>query len=220
MTLPDSVKDKLLRILAQKSARGGEACLRFEADRLPFHIRDLFPQYAGYALEVGCGWGEFTRASAALQPDRLIIAVEKKLARVLSSGRAQKQEKLENIRYVVLDVAWFFEGIFAEASFDEITINFPDPWPKARHHKHRFISPEFAATLSKIARPGCRLVFATDNYPYAREAAETFEKNTLWQNTQGPYLARGQIPGRPVSFFEQIHRNEGAPIYFLEYRKI
>ncbi|MBX3722646.1 MAG: methyltransferase domain-containing protein [Turneriella sp.] len=219
MTLPDSVTDKLKRILAQKSERGGEACLRFDPGKLPFLIRETFPGYESYALEIGCGWGEFTRAMAAANPGRLTIAVEKKLARVLSCGRSQKHEGLENIRYVILDVAWFFAGIFADETFDAITINFPDPWPKARHHKHRFISPEFAATLSKIARPGCRLVFATDNYPYTREAAETFEQSPLWKNTEGHYLARGHIPGRPVSFFEQLHRNEGAPIYFLEYEK-
>lgn len=219
MILPPAVREKLAGVLKKKSARGGEYCLPFDFQNLPYNIRGDFPGYKKYALEIGCGWGEFTRAAAAQIPDTLVIAVEKKLARVLSSGRTQKQEGLTNIRYVILDVAWFFDGIFADATFDNITINFPDPWPKLRHHKHRFISPEFAATLHQIARPGATLMFATDNYRYAREATETFEPGGLWQNTQTPYIARGHIAGRPVSFFEGIHRREGAPIYFLEYRK-
>lgn len=183
-------------------------------------IRTTFPGYKNYALEIGCGWGEFTRACAVQSPDTLIVAVEKKLARVLSSTRSQKQEGISNIRYVILDIEWFFAGVFAENTFDAVTINFPDPWPKLRHHKHRFISPEFAATLSRIARRGCRLLFATDNYLYAREAAATFENSEGWKNTVAPFIARGEIQGRPVSFFEGIHRREGAPIYLLEYRKL
>lgn len=183
-------------------------------------IRTAFPGFKKYALEIGCGWGEFTRACAVQSPDTLIVAVEKKLARVLSSTRSQKQEGISNIRYVILDIEWFFEGVFAEDSFDAVTINFPDPWPKLRHHKHRFISPEFAATLSRIARPGAHLTFATDNYRYTREAAATFENHESWKNSVAPFIARGEIPGRPVSFFEGIHRREGAPIYFLEYLRL
>ncbi len=220
MALPDAVQTKLKTILAKKSQRGGEFCLPFDAAALPFRIRETFPGYEKYALEIGCGWGEFTRASAAAAPKTLIVAVEKKLARVLSSGRTQKRENIPNIRYVILDVAWFFDGVFAPESFDSITINFPDPWPKVRHHKHRFISPDFAATLSAIARRGCRLMFATDNYLYTREAAATFEQSAAWINTEGAYLARSFVANRPVSFFEEIHRREGAPIYFLEYAKM
>jgi tRNA (guanine-N7-)-methyltransferase len=220
MALPDTVQAKLKTILAKKSQRGGEFCLPFDASALPFRIRESFPGYRKYALEIGCGWGEFTRASAAAAPTTLIVAVEKKLARVLISGKTQKQENIANIRYLILDVAWFFAGVFAPGNFDSITINFPDPWPKARHHKHRFISPGFAATLSQIARPGCKLMFATDNYLYTREAAEVFEQSPAWKNTEAPYLARGFVPHRPVSYFEEIHRREGAPIYFLEYEKI
>lgn len=147
----------------------------------------------------------------------MIIAIEKKLARVISSGKTQERENIPNIRYLVLDVAWFFSGIFAASQFDQILINFPDPWPKARHHKHRFISHPLTAELARICRPGAKLTFATDDYAYTREAAGVLEKSALWKNTQGAYMARSELAGRPRSFFEQLHRDEGALIYFLEY---
>jgi tRNA (guanine-N7-)-methyltransferase len=219
-SLPAAVQSKLLNILGGKAERGGKYCLPFDTTHFPLAPRNLFPQFRHYALEIGCGWGEYTRAWAQKDPDTLIIAIEKKLARVIASSRAQDAAGLENIRYLVLDVAWFFDGVFAENQFDAITINFPDPWPKARHHKHRFISAEFAEALQRIARPGARLTFATDNYPYAREAMQTFEASAHWRNAVAPWLAVGEIAGRPQSYFETLHRQEGAPIYFLQYDRI
>lgn len=218
-TLPVAIQEKLARILALKARRGGEFALPFDKDNFPLSVARQFPEYQKFALEIGCGWGEFTRASAAQNTDVMHIAVEKKLARVISSGRDQRREGLANIRYLILDVAWFFEGIFAEQQFNAITINFPDPWPKARHHKHRFISSEFVAELARLAAKDCLLTFATDNYAYAREAMQAFEATDAFKNMQGPFLASCEIEGRPRSFFETLHRNEGALIYFLRYLK-
>jgi tRNA (guanine-N7-)-methyltransferase len=220
MNLPTTIQEKLRTILTRKSARGGEFTLPFSEDLLPKDIRRQFPGFQKYTLEIGCGWGEFTRTMAKAEPQTLFVAIEKKLARVLRSSKIQKREGIANIRYLVLDIAWFFAGIFSAGTFDAVTINFPDPWPKARHHKHRFISPDFAETISHLARPGCRLTFASDNYRYAREVTGVFEQSGFWRNTIAPYTARGSIPGRPVSFFEEIHRREGAPIFFLEYEKL
>ncbi|HRP68145.1 MAG TPA: hypothetical protein PLY93_01285 [Turneriella sp.] len=169
---------------------------------------------------MGCGWGEFTRALAGHEKETLFIALEKKLGRILSSARVGSQQGISNIRYMVLDVQWFFSGVFTDATFDAVFINFPDPWPKKRHHKHRFITSEFAEELVRITSRASLFTFATDNYAYAREVCNVFEKSPSWQNTVGAYLAVDRIPQRPVSFFESIHRNEGAPIYILRYKKI
>lgn len=216
-TLPQTIQNKLARILALKATRAGEFALPFDKDSFPLQLRGMYADFPKLALEIGCGWGEFTRAYAAQNNDTMVVAIEKKLARVISSCRDQGRENIKNVRYLVLDVAWFFEGIFSGAQFDQITINFPDPWPKLRHHKHRFISAGFVAELSRLAAAGCRLTFATDNYPYAREAMQAFELATTWKNVNGAYCAQSEIAGRPRSFFETLHRNEGAPIYFLEY---
>ncbi|MBS0616552.1 MAG: tRNA (guanine-N7)-methyltransferase [Spirochaetes bacterium] len=213
------LRAKLANILARKSSRAGEFTLSFEPAVFPLNLRAQFTGYVRIALEIGCGWGEYTRAWAAMHPQTLVVALEKKLARVLSSSRTQKQERIENIRYMVLDVAWFFEGVFAPGQFDEITINFPDPWPKARHHKHRFVSPDFAASLAHIAALQGKLTFATDNYAYAREALTVFEASPMWQNDNGSFIVRSEISGRPQSYFETLHRAEGALIYFLQFSR-
>ncbi|MCS6972112.1 MAG: tRNA (guanine-N7)-methyltransferase, partial [Leptospiraceae bacterium] len=170
-----------------------------------------------YVLELGSGWGEFTRKMAQREPANFFLAVEKKLDRILTSTRKQKQEQITNIRYLLLDIAWFFEGVFAPQQFDRVVINFPDPWPKARHHKHRFFSTALAETLANITTPGAVLEFATDDYAYMREAMQVLEKHPQWHNRVAPWHASGSIPNRPQSYFETLHRAEGAPIYFLVY---
>jgi len=170
-------------------------------------------------LEIGCGWGEFTRESAQKNPHALYVAIEKKLGRILKSAKEQDRARLTNIRYLNLDLAWFFSGVFSTGLFEKIVINFPDPWPKSRHGKHRFINPDFVAELARISTGQAVIEFVTDNYPYAKEAMEVFEASKYFENIYSPYTAIPEIPGRPVSYFEQIHRGEGAPIYFLVYRK-
>lgn len=217
--LPPAIQDKLAKILASKSARGGPFCLPFDTAHFPLQVRSLFPSFRSYVLEIGSGWGEFTRAYAQANPQSLTIALEKKLARVIASSRQQSAENITNIRYMVLDIAWFFDGIFAPEQFDVITINFPDPWPKQRHHKHRFISPDFAIQLAAISREGAQLTLATDDYAYAREAMTVFEHSPAWKNNVAPWIALEHIAGRPQSYFETLHRQEGAPIYFVCYTK-
>lgn len=122
--LPEEIQSKLAGILGKKAARAGQFCLDFNRESFPLNITAAFPSYRHYVLEIGCGWGEFTRAYAAAHSDTLVIAIEKKLARVISSGKTQARENIPNVRYLVLDVAWFFAGIFAADQFDEILINF------------------------------------------------------------------------------------------------
>ena len=61
-----------------------------------------------------------------------------------------------------------------DATLDRLFILFPDPWPKARHHKRRLIDDCFAAEAARLLRPGARLRFATDWADYANQALLAF----------------------------------------------
>ena len=65
-------------------------------------------------------------------------------------------------------------GQLPDASLSRIFILFPDPWPKARHHKRRLIQPDTVAGLARVLKPGGALRFATDWADYANTALETF----------------------------------------------
>ncbi|MGH6997223.1 MAG: tRNA (guanine(46)-N(7))-methyltransferase TrmB, partial [Phenylobacterium sp.] len=57
-------------------------------------------------------------------------------------------------------------------SLDRVFILFPDPWPKARHHKRRIVQSDMVAELARVLKPGGRLRFATDVAGYADWALE------------------------------------------------
>ena len=59
-----------------------------------------------------------------------------------------------------------------DASLDRVFILFPDPWPKARHHKRRIVQPDMLEDLARVLKPGGRLRFATDVAGYADWALE------------------------------------------------
>ncbi len=126
----------------------------------------LFPSAARFAVEIGFGAGDHLAAQAARSTSTGFIAAEffmegvgKALARIDDAG-------LANIRLMVGDARPLLERI-APASVDIVYLLFPDPWPKRRHWKRRFISPETVVEIARILKPGGRLRVATDVKSYA-----------------------------------------------------
>jgi tRNA (guanine-N7-)-methyltransferase len=133
----------------------------------PSDLRTLFPvPINDLALEIGFGGGESMIAQAHEQCHTGFIGVEpfvngmaKVLAVIESSG-------LRNIRLHFDDavnlIAWL-----PDASLARIDLIHPDPWPKRRHWKRRFIQDEMVARLARILRPGGEFRFVTDIADYA-----------------------------------------------------
>jgi tRNA (guanine-N7-)-methyltransferase len=118
-------------------------------------------------LEIGFGGGEHLAAQAAAHPDVGVIGCEPYLtgvARLLSIAEA---DGLENVR-VVVDDARLLLAALPSGSLERIFILFPDPWPKARHHKRRIVNPLTAAEFGRLLVPGGELRLATDDMSYVR----------------------------------------------------
>ena len=122
-------------------------------------------------LEIGCGNGVSTLAMAQDEPDIDVIAVEiyrRGLAQLLC---AIEREQVGNIRLIRGNGIDVLEHLIAPGSLTGVRVFFPDPWPKARHHKRRFLQ---AATVDLIADrllPGGVLHAATDHPGYAEHIA-------------------------------------------------
>ena len=110
--------------------------------------RAWFGRDAPLVLEIGCGTGTSTLAMAQSEPDVDVIAVEvyrRGLAQLLS---AIDRENVTNIRLIRGDAVDVLEHLIAPGSLSGVRVFFPDPWPKARHHKRRLLQP---ATVALIA---------------------------------------------------------------------
>jgi len=113
-------------------------------------------------LEIGCGKGQFTLATAAAAPDVLHVAVEKEQnAMVIAMERALEQG-LSNLLFIDADARHLTE-LFTPGEAQRIYINFPDPWPGDRHAKRRLTSPQFLDLYKQILALGGEIHFKTDN---------------------------------------------------------
>ena len=146
-----------------------------DSDGRPAGILDTgrwFGRSAPVVLEIGCGTGTSTAAMAKAEPHLDVVAVE-----VYRKGLAQllgviDREQITNIRLVRGDGVDVLEHLFTPASLAGVRIFFPDPWPKARHHKRRLVQPHTVALIADRLQPGGVLHVATDHEGYAAHIAE------------------------------------------------
>jgi len=131
-----------------------------------------FGRSAPVVLEIGSGTGTSTLAMAQAEPHLDVVAVEvyrRGLAQLLSGI---DREGVTNIRLVRGDGVDVLEHMFGPGSLTGVRIFFPDPWPKARHHKRRLIQPAVVALIADRLCDGGVLHAATDHAGYAEQIAE------------------------------------------------
>ena len=137
--------------------------------RLPegrFDPRDLAPEAREVWLEIGFGGGEHLAAQAERGPANLYLGAEPFLNGVASVLRHIDERGLTNVRLLDGDARTLMANL-PDASLDRLIILFPDPWPKARHHKRRLLQDDFVADAARLLKAGGRLRFATDWADYA-----------------------------------------------------
>ena len=132
----------------------------------PLDRETLKPDAAEVWLEIGFGGGEHMAAQAAMHPQALILGAEPFVNGAASAVRHIDERKLDNVRLHHGDARDLIAAL-PDACLERVFILFPDPWPKARHHKRRLIQPEVLSALARVLKPGGRLRFATDWANYA-----------------------------------------------------
>lgn len=138
-----------------------------------------FGRVAPLVLEIGCGTGTSTAAMAQAEPERDVIAVEvykRGLAQLLS---AIDRDDITNIRLIRGDGVDVLEHLLPSGSLTGVRVFFPDPWPKARHHKRRLIQPHTMALIADRLRPGGVVHAATDHQGYAEHMAAVGDAEPL-----------------------------------------
>jgi tRNA (guanine-N7-)-methyltransferase len=122
-------------------------------------------------LEVGFGGGEHLAAQADRNTDIGIIGAEPYVAGTAKLLAKIVERDLQNVRLYQSDARDIIAAL-PDASLGRIFALFPDPWPKARHHKRRLISVEMLDQFARVMRRGAELRFATDDRGYLIWALE------------------------------------------------
>jgi tRNA (guanine-N7-)-methyltransferase len=128
----------------------------------PASLATLFPNLpARVFLEIGFGGGEHLIAAALAEPESGFIGVEPYLNGMASAVAAIDDAKLANIRLFDGDAAHLLDWL-PQASLAAVDLLYPDPWPKRRHWKRRFVSTENLDRLARVIAPGGAFRFASD----------------------------------------------------------
>ncbi|WP_340107935.1 tRNA (guanosine(46)-N7)-methyltransferase TrmB [Pikeienuella sp. HZG-20] len=183
-------------------------------ERRPVDFSAMAPAAREVWLEIGFGGGEHLVAMAAANPDILMVGCEPFVNGVAMCLAALDGAGLDNIRLHAGDAREIFD-VAHDGAFSRIFVNYPDPWPKARHHRRRFIGPENLPHLARIAAPGARLHIATDIPDYTRHTLEAMRAfpEFLW-TAERPQDWRRPWPDWPGTRYEAKALREGrAPCY-------
>jgi tRNA (guanine-N7-)-methyltransferase len=128
--------------------------------------RALFPGApASVWLEIGFGGGEHLAHQAEAHREIGFIGAEPYVNGIAGLLTRASAARLGNIRLWPGDIRELLPAL-PPASLGRVFILFPDPWPKARHHKRRLIQPEFLDELARVMALGAELRFATDDSDY------------------------------------------------------
>ena len=161
------------------------------------------------ALEIGFGLGDATIEMAQADPRTGIVAVDVHTPGVARLLLAIESLRLDNVRVVLGDAVELLREQIPESSLVAIRVYFPDPWPKARHHKRRIIRPDLVSLMASRLMPGGSLQCATDWAEYAAQMLEVLTAEPMLRNA---YADRAPRLTRPLTKFERTGLDKGHEV--------
>jgi len=189
---------------------------------VPLDLRVVFGNDNPVELEVGVGKGRFVLLAAAARPGINFLGLE--YARRYYTRAVERVGKrgLTNVRLVLGEASAFVAARLADGSLAGCHVYFPDPWPKKRHHKRRFLRPDNLDQLARVLQAGALLRVVTDHPGYAEairevlagrpDFAEAAADPALWELPgMGDYTRLG------ITNFEIKYRREGRPFHRFVY---
>jgi tRNA (guanine-N7-)-methyltransferase len=136
-------------------------------------------------LEIGFGYGEQLRHIAKNNPDRLCIGCEPFINGMGAMIRALLNAEKVNLPFLNIRTYHFDANLLLkslpEHSLDRIFLLFPDPWPKKRHTKRRFLQPTLLKTVRNLLKKEGKWIIATDHPLYKEWIEHCFQKQNLFQ---------------------------------------
>lgn len=184
------------------------------------NLKSLFPVAVKQVwLEIGFGGGEHLARLARENPDVGFIGVEPFVNGMVKLLRTIEEEGLQNIA-LFDDDANFLLNWLPQGSIDQLFLLYPDPWPKLRHHKRRFVKTTTIAAIARALKPGGKFSFASDIPDYVnwtlRHVLANPELN--WSAT-GPDDWLTPYPGWQATRYEQKARREGRDSAYFTFQR-
>ncbi|QQR38962.1 tRNA (guanosine(46)-N7)-methyltransferase TrmB [Devosia rhizoryzae] len=176
--------------------------------------KQLFPNAERIVIEIGYGGGEHLARKASEEKQTGFIGCEVFTGGIGKMVQAIAAAELTNVRLFTDDALKLLMAL-PDASVDAAYLLYPDPWPKTRHHKRRFVSPTTLAELARVIRPGGTFFFASDIEDYADwTLAHIVRAPDFLFNADRPGAWHEPYPGWQPTRYEQKARREGRMVSF------
>ena len=185
--------------------------------RIPLDLEGLFGGRPVW-LEVGFGGGEHMVHQAAANPDVGIIGAEPYINGVAMLLGKIRRAGVENLAVHPGDARDLMD-VLPDNSISRAFLLYPDPWPKARHHRRRFVTQEHLVPLARVLKPGAIFRVATDIPDYVRQTLEEVpragfewlaERPSDWRAPWGDWIS---------TRYEQKALREGRVPHYLTFRR-
>lgn len=179
--------------------------------------------YERLGLEVGFGSGEHALALLASDPALALIACEvyvngiaSLLGRLVPEGGEADAPLPPRLRLFDADARLLLDAL-PEGALDLLILLFPDPWPKTRHTKRRFVHPDLLPRLARVMKPGAEWRVATDDPTHQAWVTEVMAAQA-WFEAPPPSPRRPE--GWPPTRYEEKALRAGRrPLYWRFIRR-
>lgn len=182
---------------------------------------DIFGREKPVHIEIGCGRGTFLVNQAINYPDINFLAVEwaNKYYRYAVDRLGRK--KIGNVRLIRTEAANFLAEYIADNCVECFHIYFPDPWPKKRHNKRRFVCEKNICQIIRCLKKGGIINIATDHVDYFEQMKKAFEKFTDKLKQVEFIKPAGALENELVGTnYERKYIKEQRNIFTIAFKKI
>ena len=169
-------------------------------------------------LEIGFGSGEHLAHQAAAHPDVGLIGAEPFVNGVATCLGKLRAAGVSNVRIWKGDVRDLLDRI-APASLAKAFLLYPDPWPKARHHRRRFVTPDHLLPLARALAPGAEVRLATDIPDYVRQALDELPRAGFARTSDGAADIHTPWPDWTRTRYEAKALREGRTPHYLTFTR-
>lgn len=180
---------------------------------------DFFGNDKPVVVEYCSGNGTWIAGKALTQPEYNWVGVEIRFDRVRKIWSKIQNGKLANLLVLCGEARAATQRYFPSATVDQIFVNFPDPWPKKRHAKHRLFTPAFIDEMARVLKPDGTIFVVTDDPVYSEALLSEFLIHPGYLSVYAaPYYVT-DVPGYGASFFDTLWREKGRVIRYHQFRK-
>ena len=186
----------------------------------PLDARALFGDDRPLELEIGFGKGEHLAGQAQQRPDSGFIGCEPFLDGVVGALMKIDADGIDNIRLHMGDALDVLERL-PDASLERVYLLHPDPWPKARHAKRRFMNNGPIDRIAAKLKPGGEFRFGTDHPVYCRWAMMVMGRHAGFDwLAEAPRDFLERPADWPETRYESKARAKGHEVWYFRYRRI